>query len=48
MGLTVKFQVYGVLLEEETLQLSAKSESIFLGFEILFHIWYSVKVTNKI
>lgn len=48
MGLTVQFQVYGVLLGEETIQVSAKSVSNLLGIVILFHIWYTVKVKNKI
>lgn len=43
MGLTVQFQVYGVLLREETIQVSANSESNVLGFVILFYICYTVK-----
>lgn len=47
MGLTGQFRVYGVLLGEETIQASPQSESNPLAFVILFYIWYTVKIKNK-
>lgn len=43
MGLAVQLQVYWVLLGEETMQVSAESESNLLCFVILFRVWCTVK-----